>query len=111
GGGAHARRARAVTAPADGFWLRLVRGYAVLSYRRPLIPLSVIAVLFIASTWLSGKLRIDMDLRVLLPNGTPSKISLETAEKRMGSTDFFTIAFQAADAEGVARFQKAVAEA
>lgn len=93
-----------------GLWFRLVRSYVTLSYKRPWQPLLVIALLFGGSLFLAGKLNIDTDLRVLLPKGTPSVVALQEAEKRMGSTDFFTIAFQANSAEAVGAMQKAVAE-
>lgn len=89
---------------------RTVAAYVSLSYRRPWLPLLVLG----AVTWLfmgfAQKLRIDTDLRVLLPDGTPSKVAMQEVEKRKGSTDFYTIAFEAADVEGLGRFQKVLAD-
>lgn len=93
-----------------GLWFRLVRSYVTLSHKRPWQPLLVIGLLFWGALYLAGKLNIDTDLRVLLPKGTPSVVALQEAEKRMGSTDLFTIAFQANSAEAVGAMQKAVAE-
>jgi uncharacterized protein len=81
-----------------------------LSHKRPWQPLLIIGLLFWGALYLAGKLNIDTDLRVLLPKGTPSVVALQEAEKRMGSTDLFTIAFQANSAEAVGAMQKAVAE-
>ena len=55
-----------------GLWYRTVSAYVRLSYRRPLIPILVLAALTWFTAHLAGKLRIDTDLRVLLPKGTPS---------------------------------------
>lgn len=93
-----------------GLWYKFVNGYVRFSYRQPLIPLILIAVLTWLTYGLTRKLRIDTDLRVLLPKGTPSVVALQQAEKRMGSTDLFTVAFQAPSIEAVGAFQKAVAE-
>jgi predicted exporter len=94
----------------SGLWYQIVNGYVRFSYRQPLIPLILLGVL----TWLAyhftAQLRIDTDLRVLLPKGTPSVVALQQAEKRMGSTDLFTVAFQSKSIEEVGAFQKAVAE-
>ncbi len=93
-----------------GAWYRLVEAYVSVSHRRPWLPLLLIALITLASTWLSGRLRIDTDLRVLLPKGTPSVLALEESERRLGSTDLYTIAFEAPDAATVAAFQNALAD-
>jgi predicted RND superfamily exporter protein len=93
-----------------GLWYKTVRAYVGLSHNKPWLPIIVIGLFTWFATMLSAKLRIDTDLRVLLPKGTPSVVALQQAEKRMGSTDFFTIAFQASSPEAVARFQQDVAE-
>lgn len=93
-----------------GLWYRTVRAYVGLSHRRPWLPILALGLLTWGATLLSENLRIDTDLRVLLPKGTPSVVALQEAEKRMGSTDFFTIAFQDSSPEAVARFQKDVAD-
>ncbi len=87
-----------------------MRAYVTLAYNRPWLPILVLAlVTWLASTF-SAKLRIDTDLRVLLPKGTPSVVALHEAEKRMGSTDLFTVAFEASSPEAVARFQKDISD-
>ncbi|MDB5051814.1 MAG: hypothetical protein JWO30_4885 [Fibrobacteres bacterium] len=93
-----------------GLWYRLVKSYVGLSHNRPWLPLLVLGLITWGATLLAGKLRIDTDLRVLLPKGTPSVVALQQAEKRMGSTDLFTIAFEAPSAEAVGAFQKAIAD-
>jgi uncharacterized protein len=77
-----------------------------LAYHRPWLPILILAIITGFTTMLSRQLRIDTDLRVLLPKGTPSVVALQEAEKRMGSTDFFTVAFEASSPEAVGRFQK-----
>ena len=94
----------------SGLWYKLVSAYVGLSHRRPWLPILVLALLTWFTTMLAGKLRIDTDLRVLLPKGTPSVVALQEAEKRMGSTDFFTIAFEGPSPEAVGAFQKAVSD-
>jgi predicted RND superfamily exporter protein len=88
----------------------VVSGYVGLSHRRPWLPLLIIGLITAVSFRLSGKLRIDTDLRVLLPKGTPSVQALEASEQRLGSTDLFTIAFESPDIEAVGRFQEAIAD-
>jgi hypothetical protein len=94
----------------SGLWYKIVNGYVRFSYRQPLIPVILIGVMTWLAAQFSAKLRIDTDLRVLLPKGTPSVVALQQAEKRMGSTDLFTIAFQSPSIEAVGAFQKAVAD-
>jgi uncharacterized protein len=94
----------------SGLWYRLVHAYVGLSHRRPWLPLLVLALITWLTAILAGKLRIDTDLRVLLPKGTPSVVALQEAEKRMGSTDLLTIAFEASSPEAVGAFQKAVSD-
>ncbi len=100
----------AATSPEAGIFRRLTWGYVRFSHARPWLPLIFIALTAWAGIHVAKNLRIDTDLRVLLPKGTPSKEGIEEAERRKGSTDFFTIAMEAPSIEAVARFQKAVAE-
>ncbi len=93
-----------------GLWFTIVNGYVRFSHWQPLLPILVLGALTWFMSGLSAKLRIDTDLRVLLPKETPSVVALQEAEHRMGSTDFFTIAFEAASPEAVGRFQKAIAD-
>jgi predicted RND superfamily exporter protein len=98
------------TPPAQGFFTRLVNRYVGFSYARPWIPLVLIALTALGSFQLARGLRIDTDLRVLLPDGTPSKRGIEEAERRKGSTDLYTIAMESPSIEAVAKFQKALAD-
>lgn len=93
-----------------GFFSRLTWTYVRLSYARPWLPLILIGLAAWGGIRIAGNLYIDTDLRVLLPKGTPSKIAIEEAERRKGSTDFYTIALEATSIEVVGRFQKAIAE-
>jgi predicted RND superfamily exporter protein len=94
----------------SGFFHTLVERYVRFSYSKPLIPILLIALSALGSFQLAKGLRIDTDLRVLLPDGTPSKDGIEEAERRKGSTDLFTIAMEGPSIEAVAQFQKALAE-
>ncbi len=98
------------TQDKSGFFARLAWGYVRFSHAWPWIPLAFIALTAWAGTYVARNLRIDTDLRVLLPKGTPSKLAIEEAERRKGSTDFFTIAMQSPSLADLGRFQKAVAE-
>lgn len=89
---------------------RVVGAYVRLAYRRPWIPLLLLGLITWVFLGLSEKLRIDTDLRVLLPDGTPSKLAMQEVEKRKGSTDFYTIAFESPNLEALGRFQKAIAD-
>jgi predicted RND superfamily exporter protein len=93
-----------------GFFHKLVNRYVRFSYARPWIPILLIALSALGSFQLAKGLRIDTDLRVLLPDGQPSKEGIEEAERRKGSTDLFTIAMEGPSIEAVGRFQKALAE-
>ncbi len=94
----------------SGLWYKVVKAYVGLSHNSPWIPIVVLGLLTYGSFRLAQNLRIDTDLRVLLPKGTPSVLALQEAETRMGSTDLFTIAIQDSSAEAVGRMQTAVAE-
>ncbi len=89
---------------------RLIARYVAFSYARPWVPILLIVLSALGAFQLAKGLRIDTDLRVLLPDGTPSKIAIEEAERRKGSTDLYTIAMEAPSIESVARFQKALAD-
>ena len=93
-----------------GFFSRLTWAYVRLSHARPWLPLILIGLTAWGGIRIARNLYIDTDLRVLLPKGTPSKLAIEEAERRKGSTDFFTVALEAPSIETVARFQKAIAE-
>jgi predicted RND superfamily exporter protein len=89
---------------------RLIARYVAFAYARPWIPVLLIALSALGAFQFARGLRIDTDLRVLLPEGTPSKKAIEEAERRKGSTDLYTIAMEAPSIEAVARFQKQLAD-
>ncbi len=93
-----------------GFFSRLTWAYVRLSHARPWLPLIVIGLTAWGGIHLAGNLYIDTDLRVLLPKGTPSKIAIEEAETRKGSTDLYTIALEASSIEAVGRFQDLIGQ-
>ena len=89
---------------------RLAQWYVGVTSRRPWTSLVVFLAITLVMATLAGRLRISTDLRLLLPSHTPSVRALELSEKRLGSTDFYTLAFEDSSAEKVGRFQKALAE-
>ncbi len=93
-----------------GLWHIIAEAYIRFSFRYPWIPILFLICLTWFFTHLATGLRIDTDLRVLLPDGTASKMALQQAEKRMGSTDLFTIAFEAPSADAVGKIQKDLAD-
>jgi len=85
--------------------------YVNLAYRHSFKLLGLILVLSLIMGFFATRLSIQTDLRVLLPQGTPSVSALELSEKRMGSTDFYTIAFQDSSIERVAKYQDLLVDA
>lgn len=94
----------------NGVFQRFAKAYVGIAYRRPWAVLAVLAAVTLVMGMLGAQIRIRTDLRLLLPSDAPSVKALTLSEKRLGSTDFFTIAFEDSSAEKVGRFQKALAE-
>jgi predicted RND superfamily exporter protein len=94
----------------QGPFHKFAKTYVQATYRHPWISLGVLALVTLVMGLLGSQIRIRSDLRLLLPSDAPSVTALELSEKRMGSTDFFTIAFEDSSAEKVGLFQKALAE-
>ena len=93
-----------------GPFQKFAHGYVKATSSHPWISLGILGVVTVVMGILASQIRIRTDLRLLLPSNTPSVQALGLSEKRMGSTDFFTIAFEDSSAEKVGRFQKALAE-
>jgi len=89
---------------------RLTQWYVDVCWRRPWIVLGFFGIFTAFMGVMGARIGISTDLRVLLPTSTPSVQALELSEKRLGATDFFTLAFEDSSAERVGRFQKAIAE-
>jgi predicted RND superfamily exporter protein len=89
---------------------QFARWYVGMTSRRPWTSLAIFMAITVVMAILAGRLHISTDLRLLLPSNTPSVRALELSEKRLGSTDFYTLAFEDSSAEKVGRFQKALAE-
>ncbi len=68
-----------------GFFHRLTLAYVGFSHRRPWIPLLVIALTAYAGIHVAEGLRIDTDLRVLLPQGN----ALQRSDPRSGASQGF----------------------
>jgi len=98
------------TSASPGIFTRMVEFYVDLANRRTFALLGIFGILSVIMLFFASHLSIQTNLRVLLPSGTPSVISLEESERRMGSTDFFTIAFEDSSAEKVGQFQKVLAD-
>ena len=93
-----------------GLFHRFAKAYVRITFGRPWVSLGVLGLVTLVMGLLASQIRIRTDLRLLLPSDAPSVQALGLSEKRMGSTDFFTIAFEDSSAEKVGRFQKALAE-
>ena len=88
-----------------------VRWYVSLSARHPFALLLFYAAISAAAYYPTSKLRLVTDLGALLPQDTPSVRALDESNRRVGSTDLFTIAINGSDPHAIARFQDAVAMA
>jgi len=88
-----------------------VRWYVSLARRRPLLLLGIYFLVTAASLWPAFHLELVTDLGALLPQDTPSVRALDESNRRVGSTDLFTIAIGSSDLHAIASFQDAVADA
>jgi uncharacterized protein len=93
-------------APTTGFAAWYVR----LTSRHPWLSLLAFLLFTAFMATMASRLRISTDLKLLLPSSTPSVQALHLSEKRLGSTDFYTLAFEDSSAEKLGQFQKALAE-
>ncbi len=94
-------------------WSRFAAAYIGLCFRRPAAVLAVIlAVAAACATFAALRIRVVTDLAALLPEGTPSVEALEMSKRRVGSTDYFTIAIHSDsnDARAIARVQDLLSE-
>ena len=89
---------------------KFAHSYVHATSRHPWISLALLGLVTIVMGLLASQIKIRTDLRLLLPSSASSVKALELSERRLGSTDFFTIAFEDSSAEKVGRFQKALAE-
>lgn len=89
---------------------KFAHSYVHATSRHPWISLALLGLVTIVMGLLASQIKIRTDLRLLLPSSASSVKALELSERRLGSTDFFTIAFEDSSAEKVGRFQKVLAE-
>lgn len=75
----------------------LVTRYVHLSMRRPGLLLAIYAVITLASVLLATRLKLETDLKDLLPADAPSVVALDEARSRQGSSDKFVIAVDSPD--------------
>lgn len=94
----------------NGLFHKFAKAYVQATYKRPWTWLGGLALITLGMGLLGSQIRIRTDLRLLLPSDAPSVKALSLSEKRLGSTDFYTIAFEDSSADKVGRFQKALAE-
>ncbi len=81
--------------------------------KRPGVILALSLAIAASCVFYTNKnLRIVTDLAALLPKGTASVAALEESKKRIGSTDFFTIAIRSEDgnAQAIANIQDVLQE-
>lgn len=93
-----------------GQWVRLRERWieAVLNRHRFVLLLG--ALVTVTSIWLATKLRIDSDLRQLLPQGHPVLSSLERVEESFGALGSVNLVIEAQDPEQRHAFAHAVAK-
>jgi uncharacterized membrane protein YdfJ with MMPL/SSD domain len=89
---------------------RLARRYVTAAKRRPFTWLAVYLVLAVLGVWAGLTLTINMDLKTLLPQNTPSVRALEASQERRGSNDLFTIAVESPDPYANVAFIQALDE-
>jgi predicted RND superfamily exporter protein len=89
----------------------VVRRYVALARRRPVLLMAITLALTAALAWPASRLELVTDLGALLPQDTPSVRALDESNRRVGSTDLFTIAIESSDLEAIAAFQDALASA
>lgn len=89
---------------------RLVPAYVEFASKHSLKTLALFGLITLLMVYFASRLRIQTNLEVLLPEGTRSVLSLKESEKRMGSVDFFTIAFHDTSLTKVAQMQKIIAD-
>lgn len=94
----------------NGMFQRFAKAYVQATYRRPWTSLGILGLVTLGMGLLGSQIKIRTDLRLLLPSDAPSVKALTLSESRLGSTDFYTLAFEDSSAEKVGRFQKAAAE-
>ncbi len=87
------------------------RWYVSLSARHPFALLALYVAISVIAYYPTSKLKLVTDLGALLPENTPSVRALDESNRRVGSTDLFTIAISSSDPHAIARFQDAVAAA
>ncbi len=75
----------------------LVTRYVHLSMRRPGLLLAIYAAITLASVLLATRLKLETDLKDLLPADAPSVVALDEARSRQGSSDKFVIAVDSPD--------------
>jgi predicted RND superfamily exporter protein len=99
-----------MTSEKKGLIQRIAESYVRISSGSPWMTLGVLLLLTLGMGFFAAQIRIRTDLRLLLPSDASSVKALGLSEKRMGSTDFFTIAFEDSSMEKVGRFQRALAD-
>ena len=75
----------------------LVNRYVLLSLRRPWLLIAIYAAITVASLLLATRLKLETDLKDLLPADAPSVVALDEARTRQGSSDKFVIAVDSPD--------------
>ncbi len=94
-------------------WQSFTDWYTKLSFRHPFLILGIFLLLTVAGVFISkGHIKIVTNLAALLPEGTPSVLALDESKKRIGSTDFFTIAIKSEtnSAHAIAKMQDLLKE-
>lgn len=75
----------------------LVTRYVRLSLQRPWLLIAIYSLITLASVLLATRLKLETDLKDLLPADAPSVVALDEARARQGSSDKFVIAVDSPD--------------
>lgn len=100
-----------MTEPESPRIVRPIAAYVALARRRPMLLMAGYLVVTALALWPALDLKLVTDLGALLPEGTPSVTALDESNRRVGSTDTFTIAVESDDLHAIARFQDAARRA
>ena len=91
-------------------WRRAVASWTDLSVARPWLPLLIAAVLTALSLPTALGLKLDTDLKALLPQDLPVVAHSEAAEARVGGVGYFSVLVEHDDQDTSIRFVEALAD-
>lgn len=88
---------------------RMIRRYVETAFARPALVLAIIVAFTALSVWRGTLIRVETDLKRLLPEDAASVQALEEARERRGDSDQYVIAVTSPDPLATVRFVDALA--